>query len=572
MINKRLINILPESKKYVGYIVLFKWLALVSNIVCIFAIGDIINRIYSNKEITLIYLPLIIAVLAIRFLCNYFGTVMQTNASSGVKLNLRKQVYNKLFVLGSSYSKHAGTGEILQMTLEGIESLENYFSRFLPQIFYSVLAPVTLFFVLMFISPKTAIVLLICVPLIPMSIVIFIKIAKKVMKKYWGIYSNLGNTFLENLQGLTTAKLFSADDIKHEKLNKNAEDFRKITMKVLSMQLNSITIMDIIAYGGAALGSIIALFQFTSGNINIGQLVIILLISAEFFIPLRMLGSYFHIATTGVAAADKVFELLDIPESTKGDHKIEQINKIELKDLDFTYNEGFKLSNINIEIAKNEYIAIVGESGSGKSTVSKLMTKMLSPDSGSLLIDDTDIAHIDEASIFEKINLIGTDSYIFNMSIKDNLLLAKSDATDDEITTVLKKAALYDFVSSLPEGLNTQAGEGGILFSGGQRQRIALARTLLSDRDVMIFDEAASNIDSESEELIWKAINEIKDHKTVISISHRLANIKNADRIYVMKNGQIVEQGSHSELMNLQGEYQRMVQRQNELESYRGVR
>ncbi len=572
MINKRLYNLSKQSKKYIWLSVLVKWISLITSIIIIFTIGRIVTSVFNDLTINFTFnIILILIAIVLRFISNYLEARFSYNASFHAKIVLRNKVYEKLFSLGITYANHIDSATVVQSAGEGIESLENYYGRYIPQIFYSLLAPITLFIFFSFISIRTASVMIVCVPLIPLAIIGFMKIAKRAMKKYWNNYTNLGNTFLENLQGLTTLKLFSADGVRHEKINEEAENFRQITMKVLSIQLNSITIMDIIAYGGVALGSIIALSQLNAGKIDIGQMVVIILLSAEFFIPLRLLGAYFHVATTGVAAANRIFLLLDIKEKqTTQDYTFEQIKSIVAKNLDFSYENNTQvLKHINFEINKNEFIAFVGESGSGKSTIANLLAKVRDVSDGMIFVDGYDINGIKSKNWVRHMNLITTNSYIFNASIKENLLMANPDAKKNQIDKVIIEAQLNDFIESLPNGLETMVGEGGSLLSGGQKQRLALARTLLSNREIIIFDEATSNVDCESEELIWQTIEKIRGEKTIIAISHRLANIKNADRIYMLKNGRIIESGSHIQLMTNKNEYYKMLKKQSELESVR---
>ena len=427
-----------------------------------------------------------------------------------------------------------------------------------------------------FISFKAALVFILCVPLIPISIIAIMKIAKRILKDYWKSYSDLGGSFLENLQGLTTLKVFDIDEERHEKMNVEAEKFRKITMKVLSMQLNSITIMDLVAFGGAAAGTIVALIQLKNGDLLPGSLLIIILLSSEFFIPLRLLGSYFHIAMNGMAASDRIFGILDAEERQKEvDEEIKEIKEdinIKLENVTFSYDgEREVLKNINMDITPKGIVAIVGESGSGKSTVASIVLNNYKVNNGKVLLNNIDIEKLNSNIIYENIGLISTNSYIFNGSILDNLLVGKKNATDEEINEALKVSRLYDFVQGLKDKLNTNVGEGGSALSGGQKQRLALARAILANRKMIIFDEATSNIDVESEEAIWEAIYDLSKDKTILVISHRLANVKEAKNIYVMNKGELVEEGTHDELMNAKGYYHNMVNKQNELEEIREV-
>ena len=575
MFNKRLLSICDSSKKWIGLTVLMNWISIICNIALILFIGTTVDKLMNgNLNLNVISTSLfIIAMLSIRFVANFMSTKFSLHSSSEVKKTLRSTIYEKLLSLGVNYTDAISTSSTVQIAVDGVEQLEIYFGRFMPQLFYSLLAPLTLFAVMSFISFKTAIVLLICVPLIPMTIMAVMKIAKKLLSKYWGVYTDLGDSFLENLQGLTTLKIFDIDEDKNKEMNDNAEHFRKITMKVLSMQLNSITIMDLIAFGGSAIGILIAIAEFRAGLLTAGQVLIIILLSAEFFIPMRLLGSFFHVAMNGISASERMFKLLDTEvEEIKDLDETKLVNlnniNIELKNVDFSYDKERKvLENINIEMKNNKMIALVGESGCGKSTITNLLLKQNKVDSGEILLNGINLNEIPFDVLTKKVGFINHSAYIFNGSIEDNIRMGKNDASYDEIYDALKKANLYEFVMSLPEKLNTNVGEGGSLLSGGQKQRLALARTIITDPEIYIFDEATSNIDVESEEKVWESIYKLSKNKTVIVISHRLANVKNADAIYVLDKGHIVEHGKHKELMMTKNKYYELVTHQQNLEN-----
>lgn len=582
MINKRLINLCSQSKKYIGLTILANWIAIICNIITIILIGQFINKVYiggvSSIDMNSILKPgiIIILLLIIRFISNILYAKFSNLASAEARTTLRELVYKKLLKLGTGYSSVESTSSIVQVMVEGVEQLEIYFGKYLPQFFYSLLVPVTLFVFMSFISVKAALVFILCVPLIPISIIAIMKIAKRILKDYWKSYSDLGGSFLENLQGLTTLKVFDIDEERHQKMNVEAEKFRKITMKVLSMQLNSITIMDLVAFGGAAAGTIVALIQLKNGDLLPGSLLIIILLSSEFFIPLRLLGSYFHIAMNGMAASDRIFGILDAEERQKDiDESIKEIKEdinIKLKDVTFSYDgEREVLKNINMDITPKGIVAIVGESGSGKSTIASIILNNYKVNKGQVSLNNIDIEKLNSNLVYENIGLISTNSYIFNGSILDNLLVGNKNATDKEINEALKVARLDSFVEGLKDKLNTNVGEGGSALSGGQKQRLALARAILANRKMIIFDEATSNIDVESEEAIWEAIYDLSKNKTILVISHRLANVKEAKNIYVMNKGELVEEGTHDELMNAKGYYHNMVNKQNELEEIREV-
>lgn len=597
MINKRLINLCKESKKYIALTILVNWISVLCNIVTIILIGQFINKIYVGQrlningnnilnsmmefnvwgKISLLAAIVIIAILlAIRYSCNILYAKFSNAASANARVTLRELIYKKLLKLGTGYTSVESTSAVVQVSVEGIEQLEIYFGKYLSQFFYALLVPVTLFIFMSFISFKAALIFILCVPLIPISIIAIMKIAKRILKDYWKSYSDLGGTFLENLQGLTTLKVFNIDEERHEKMNIEAEKFRKITMKVLSMQLNSITIMDLVAFGGAAAGTIVALIQFKNGQIPVGSLLIIILLSSEFFIPLRLLGSYFHIAMNGMAASDRMFGILDAEEREKNVETNEEIKlndiKVSLRNVDFSYDgEREVLKNINMDVTPGGLVAIVGESGSGKSTIASLILNNYKVTNGEISINNLNIENISLDNIYGNIALVSTNSYIFNGTILDNLLMAKKDATEEDINNALKTARLYDFVNGLKDGLLTDVGQAGSALSGGQKQRLALARVILADRPMIIFDEATSNIDVESEESIWEAIYELSKEKTILVISHRLANVTDAKNIYVMNKGKLVENGTHEELMKNESCYYNMVNKQNELEMIREV-
>ncbi|UEL47412.1 ABC transporter ATP-binding protein/permease [Terrisporobacter hibernicus] len=575
MFSKRLLSICDSSKKWIGLTVLMNWISIICNIALIIFIGTTVDKLINgNLNLNMISTSIfIIGMLGIRFAANFLSTKFSLYSSSEVKKTLRSTIYEKLLSLGVNYTNTISTSSTVQIAVDGVEQLEIYFGRFMPQLFYCVVAPLTLFAAMSFISLKTAIILLICVPLIPITIMVVMKIAKKLLSKYWGVYTDLGDSFLENLQGLTTLKIFDIDEDKNKEMNDNAEHFRKITMKVLSMQLNSIIVMDIIAFGGSALGILIAIFEFKAGVLSAGDVLIIILLSAEFFIPMRLLGSFFHVAMNGISASERMFKLLDTEvEEINTLHK-EKINKlnninIEIKNVDFSYDKERKvLENINMEMKSNKMIALVGESGCGKSTITNLLLKQNKVDSGEILLNGVNLNEIPFDILAKKIGFINHSAYVFNGSIEDNIRMGKNNATNEEIYVALKKANLYEFVMTLPNKLKTNVGEGGSLLSGGQKQRLALARTIITDPEIYIFDEATSNIDVESEAKVWESIYKLAKNKTVIVISHRLANVTKADMIYVLDKGNLVESGKHKELLMIKGKYHELVTHQQNLEN-----
>lgn len=574
MINKRLLSLSDKSKKWIGLTVLMNWISIMCNIGIILFVGNIINDIYNNELNYKMSKYIFVGILILsRFICNCLSTKFSYYSSAQVRKFLRESIYKKLLELGVTYNDAISTSSMVQIAVDGVEALEVYFGRYLPQLFYSLLAPITLFVVVSFISFKVAIVLLICVPLIPISIITVMKVAKKLLSKYWNIYTNLGDSFLENLQGLSTLKVFDLDEEKNNEMNNEAQDFRKITMKVLSMQLNSINIMDLIAFGGAAIGILIAINEFSLGKISLGGVIVIILLSSEFFIPLRLLGSFFHVAMNGMAASDKIFDLLDTKvkeklKLTEEENKILNNINIRFNNIKFSYDKKRKvLNDISLDIKDKNMVALVGESGCGKSTITNLLLKLNKVDDGEILLNGLNIDYIPFDKIRGKIGFISHNSYIFNTTIEENLRMGKNNANINEINEALKKANLYEFVNTLPNKLKTNVGEGGSLLSGGQKQRLALARIIISDPDIYIFDEATSNIDVESEEKIWKSIYELSKNKTVLVISHRLANVVNSDVIYVLDKGKIVESGNHNQLLKNKSKYHELYKHQINLEN-----
>lgn len=588
MFNPKLFTLVKDSKYYIFGAVLCSWSAMIFQIIATHNISWLLNsaieKTVTSKKILITTVTALCAI-AIRFLCDLLWNYFSFCSSKNVKKTLRELIYNKLLRLGVSYNEKVATSEIVQITGEGVEQLEVYFGRYLPQLFYSVVAPITLFIVFSFISLKTAVILLICVPLIPISIIAVSRYAKRIINNYWGSYLSLGSSFLENVQGLTTLKIYNCDDEKNIEMNKNAELFRQITMKVLFMQLSSIVIMDFVAYGGAGAGIIMSIFEFKKGNIDFRGCFEMMMLSAEFFLPLRALGSSFHVAMNGISAADKIFHLLNLPEDNKKTLQIKSDEtdiSIDFENVDFSYQndnnatdaqtqdkstERQILHQVSLKIPSNKLVSIVGESGCGKSTIAQLIAGVnKNYSNGSIKIANKEIKDIDELSLMSTITTVNHNSYIFKGTIRYNLQIAKRNATDEELINALKEVNLYDFVKT-QQGLDTVVTERGSNLSGGQCQRLAIARALLADSPAYIFDEATSNIDVESEESIMKVINNISNKKTVLLISHRLANVINSDIIYMMESGKIIEHGTHSELMkNVNGSYYQLYMRQYNLE------
>ena len=578
MIKKRLVGLLSHAKKYIGYQVMWQWISLIAQMGAVFNIAELLESVFygtvAESQVMRTVVVLILCV-AVRFLCERMTAAASYKASVDVKKILRQKIYEKMLRLGASYREQVSTSEVMQVCTEGVEQLETYFGRYLPQLFYSLLAPLTLFIVLCRVNMKASVVLLICVPLIPVSIVAVQKIAKKLLNKYWSIYTGLGDSFLENLQGLTTLKIYQADDKKAVEMDKEAQTFRRITMKVLTMQLNSTSVMDIVAYGGAVVGMIVAVSEFLGGRLSLSGTLIIVLLASEFFIPLRLLGSFFHIAMNGMAASDKIFAILDLPEGDDGKAELESSGTeavkglaVEFQDVHFSYEEDREiLKGVSLEIPAGSFVSLVGESGCGKSTLAGILSGRNKGFKGGVTIGGVALEDVSEASLMRNVTLIRHNSYLFKGTVADNLRMAKPEATEAEMRAVLERMNLMAFLDN-QQGLETPLLEQGSNLSGGQRQRLALARALLHDSPVYIFDEATSNIDVESEELIMDVIRQLAETKTVLLISHRLANVVSSDCICMLENGLLREQGTHQQLVELNGSYCKLYESQQQLEKW----
>ena len=572
MIKTRLVGLLSHAKKYIVYTILWQWIALLSQVAAVFSIAGLLERVLYQSitgEVVKRTILTLLVVLIIRFLCERMGARSSYLVCVDVKRILREKIYEKMLKLGASYSEQVSSSEVVQVSTEGVEQLETYFGKYLPQLFYSLIAPVTLFIILCRVSVKASVILLICVPLIPISIVVVQKIAKKLLNKYWSIYTGLGDSFLENLQGLTTLKIYQADQQKADEMDVESQNFRRITMKVLTMQLNSTSVMDIVAYGGAAIGMAVAVSEFLKGNITISGTLCIVLLASEFFLPLRLLGSFFHIAMNGMAASDKIFKILDLPEPEMGEKTLpEGPLDISLEQVHFSYEEDREiLKGISLKLPAGSFVSLVGESGCGKSTIAGILSAKNHGYTGNITVGGIPLSEVTESDLMKHVILVRHNSYLFKGTIEDNLRMAKPDATKEEMEAVLQKVNLLGFLQT-QDGLQTELQEKAGNLSGGQCQRLVIARALLKDGEVYIFDEATSNIDIESEELIMDVIHEIAKTKTVLLISHRLANVVDSDQIYFLKGGKIAEEGDHQTLIKLDGAYKHLYKSQMALENY----
>ena len=601
MIHKRLTRSVPKSKKWILLSALSSWISLLCNVLITFVTVRFIFALYNlslDKKTLFVLLSVALAALVVRVIAVRKRSYFSYRAGTEVKRTLRSMLYDKFISLKLNYSQYISMAEVTQIGTDGIEQLDSYFGAYLPQFFFSMAAPITLFIILAPINFFAALVLFACVPLIPLSIVAIQKVAKRILKRYLDSYTGLGDSFLDNLRGLITLKAYADDEAQHKELNAEAENFRRVTMRVLTMQLNSIFVMDTVAYGGTALGTIVSLYQLRAGNLSMEGALLFILLCAEFFLPLRALGSFFHIAMNGITAANRLFELMDVKSdaasvlsgdeledaarrikgssSSQLDSQSVALPSLEVKNLNFSYNESKQaLKNVSFEFLKPGFYGIAGESGSGKSTAAALLMGLQKNYSGEILLSGIEAKKLPDEFRAKFMNLVSTESFLFGASVRENLLIAKPSASDEELMSVLKKVLLDEFILGRKSsdggnsGLDFYIESGGKNLSGGQVQRFALARALLHNTDIYIFDEAVSNIDVESEELILSTLYELSKTKIIIFISHRLANIENANHIYVFENGEIKESGSHSSLIEKNGIYAKMYLQQKNLEKIR---
>lgn len=566
MMDKRLLALVPEALRHVLATVVWQWVGLLGNAAVVWVIARALAALAGGGTVPASALTMLACGIAARTVSARLSARESFIASQGVKKTLRRRIYEKLLALGPDYVESVPTAEVVQLSVEGCEQLETYFGQYLPQLFYAVLAPVTLFFMVAPVCLPAAVVLLLCVPLIPVTIVAVQKVAKRILGDYWDQYAELGDSFLENLQGLTTLKIYQADAARHEAMNAEAERFRVVTMKVLSMQLNSIIVMDIVALGGAVAGMAVALAFAAAGAVDLFGCLFIILISADFFLPMRQLGSYFHVAMNGIAASEKIFRLLGLPDPASRPLLPERGDHFSMGRVSFSYEEGRRvLDKVDIDVPSVGLTAIVGESGSGKSTVAALLSGRYDGYEGNAFLGGKQVRDIDRAALSRYVTVVGLQARLFAGTVADNLRMAAPDATDEELWQALELARLADFLRE-QDGLATRLAENAANLSGGQRQRLSLARAILHNSPVYIFDEATSNVDVESEQDIMDAICGLARYKAVVVISHRLVNAVPARRIYVLDHGVLAGSGTHEELLAGCAEYRALWDAQSELE------
>ena len=571
MINKKLLALLGENKKYIFYAVGLMIVGLFANLsitasIC-YAIQYAAEYASSGSDAQGFILPAIVVVIAmaIRYVTSRRIGDLKDTLGRNVKKDLRQKIYDKIIKLGVRTTDNMSMAGLTQLSMEGVEQLDLYYSAYIPQFFYAMIAPIILFVVTVRINWTVALVLLACVPLIPMSIIAVSRYAKKIFAKYWGKYTSMGDSFLDSVQGLKELKIFQADAAQNIKMNETSEEFRKITMKVLVMQLASTTIMDMVAYGGAGLGIALTIHAVVNGSLSAYAALFLILVAVDFFLPLRAFGSAFHIAMNGASAGNKILSLLAQPDPVWGNETVDS-TEITVKDVTFSY-DGTRdvLKHASMNFGSTGMCAIVGESGSGKSTVVNLLLGAYHPQQGSILVGNKPLETFSRESYYSHISVVSYNTYIFNETIRQNFMLAKEDVTEDEIFDALKKVNLYDFIID-NGGLDKVITEDAANISGGQKQRLALAINLVANKDIYIFDEATSNIDIESEAIIMNNIKELSRDKSVIVISHRLANVIAADTIYYIEDGEVKEYGTHNDLMNMHEGYAKLYTTQKRLE------
>ncbi len=567
MIDKELLHLLGGNKKYIFYTVAFMVLGLFANLTITASICQTIYLLTINSDLSAYIIPLICGItgIAVRYTASRITGNLKDLLGRRAKKDLREKTYNKIVKLGVRSTDGMSIAGLTQVAMEGIEQLDLYYSSYIPQFFYAMLAPVILFCVTVGIDRRVAVVLLCCVPLIPVSIIAVSKYAKKIFVKYWGKYTSMGDSFLDSVQGLRELKIFRADKAQHARMNENAEEFRRITMKVLVMQLASTTIMDMVAYGGAGIGIAFAVTGVVDRGLSPVSALFLMLVAVDFFLPLRAFGSAFHVAMNGASAGKKILSLLNQPDPVWGTKNIAD-TELKLDNVTFSYDgERDVLKNVSVTFPEKGMTAIVGESGCGKSTVVNLLFGALRPKSGAITAGGKSLESLSREAYYSKLAVVSYNTYIFNTSVRENFRLAKNNVTDDEIFAALEKVNLKQFIID-NGGLDKEITEDGANISGGQKQRLALAVNLVADKDIYIFDEATSNIDIESEAIIMSNIKALSEQKSVIVISHRLENVVPADRIYYMENGEIRENGTHAELINKNGGYAKLYTAQKKLE------
>lgn len=601
MVDKRLFSLVPGVRGLVVGKIICLWIGLVSDIALAGTVAVLVAALFPQTTVRdalqsigvagpsgfMLIGVAALAIAVVRFLAHHFATRLGTEAAERVKLGLRSELYRKMLRLGPSYAQRARTSDVVQLTGEGVDQIQSFFELFLPQLGFAILAPLTLFAAIAPLNMPTAVVLLVCAPLIIVIVGAIAMTTAKTFKKYWGKYTDMGSVFLDNLQGLETLKTFDADARAAEQMDRNAEDFRVMTMRVLQIQLRSLTAMDMVAYGGAAAGIGTALWQFVHEGhtafassmpflhvfngpvLGMAGVLFVILVSVDFFLPLRQLGSYFHVAMNGMTSTKRIFALLDEPDRAYGDRQLPQsVLDVTARGLGFTYagSDTPALRDVTLSMPARSLTAVVGESGSGKSTLAALIAGELEGYDGALRIGNVELRELSERALTGAVSIVGARSHLFAGTLRENLLMARPGASEGELRDALARAHVLDMVDAHPQGLDMRIEQDAANLSGGQRQRVAVARALLHDAPIMIFDEATSSVDAESERLIMRTVHELAEHKTVILVTHRLADAVDADAIAVFDHGACAETGTHAELMAQGGQYATMFRAQASVE------
>lgn len=546
MFNKKLFNELKSEKLQILKLLLIKILQMTTNVAMIFLIGKSIEALISSSFSGSKFILFMLLLIGLNIFLIKIEASISYKASYRIKNNLRERLMKKVFSFKMEYGSKVSISEVINLGVEGIEQLNLFYSALLPQLLFSLIGPLILFCILSFLNFKIAIIMLLLIPLIPIAIMMVQKLAKKVVKTYWKSYTNLSEVFIDFLYGLTSLEVFNADEDYNDLLNEKAEDFRVKTMKLLMMQLNNITVLDLISYAGSALGIILSIYYYSRGQLSVFAAFSFILLSQEFFLPLRRLGALFHVAMNGITAANSLFEILDL-ESIEDFKNIIQDEKVdvEVKNLNFSYGEKEILKDLNMKIKSNKITAIVGESGCGKSTLAKLVGGFERNYDGEILYNG--LSEISNDSLNENIMLVDNNPYFFKESLRYNLKMANKNADDDKLIEVLEEVGLYSYFKNIG-GLDSILESAGNNLSGGQKQRLAIGRALLKEPKILILDESISNIDKESEDLILDLIQKLKEKMTIILITHRLNTVLQADYIYYLDNKKVAEEGSFEEI------------------------
>lgn len=571
MIEKEILAYCGKAKTYLAQSLAYNCCKLLANVVFSAVLANFLNFFLKGEWLLSFPLSGFLLILSLILRQVSLRNAWKANQElvKELKLELRQSLYRKVLELGTLYRETMTSQEVLQNGVEGIENLESYFGLYLGQLYYCICSTLILFLIILPIQAKVALILLLLSPLIPLFLAFILRMVKNVQRKYWSKYADVGNLFLDSLEGMTTLKVFQADQARAKEMDLMAEGFRKETMKLLAMQLNSLVLIDWLAYGGAIAGTLVSLKQYQAGDLNLYALLFILLLIMEFFVPMRTLSSYFHIAMTGIASAEKILDLMKRkPDFSYGEANYKKESDLTVRHLSYSYSDGFEaLKDLTMQFPYQQMTAIVGPSGSGKSTLAALLAGQYQAQEGQVYCGNVPFQELKKGEIAKNVIRISHDGHLFQDTLKNNLRLAKEEATEEEMIRVLEKVGLWGFFKAR-EGLETMILSQGKNLSGGQAQRVCLARALLFDAQVYIFDEASSNVDSTSEKIILEQIHRLSKEKTVVYISHRLDTVKEASNIYVLNHGHLIEHGQHDQLMKEKGLYKKLYQEQTAIDRF----